>query len=460
MTSAAIPGMLTRAELGEAIDRGEIETVLAVFPDMYGRLMGKRITGRFFMEQVADEGWHACDYLLACDMEMDPVPGYRFTSWEKGYGDFHGVPDFSTLRRAAWLPRTALVLCDLVSDPGDRPIEVAPRRMLQRQVQRARAMGFLPMMASELEFYLFKDSFDSAREKGYHNLTTFGWYLEDYHILQTTKEEPIVRAIRNGMEGAGIPVEFSKGEWGAGQEEINLRYAEAVEMADRHSIYKNGVKEIAHLKGHAVTFMAKYDMKQAGSSFHLHASLWDLDVKRNLFTQEGHHPGSELFKHFLAGQIALARELSLCYAPYVNSYKRYQAGSFAPTRIAWGWDNRTCGFRACGHGNSLRVENRIPGADANPYLAFSATIAAGLHGIEQKLPLPPMFEGNAYESASIPQVPRTLREAIAEFDQSKVARQAFGDRVVEHYVHAARLEQEAHDKAVTCWELMRNFERI
>ncbi len=454
-----MPGNLDLEALHELVLKGDIDTILVAFPDMQGRLMGKRVTGHYFLDHVEHDGIHACAYLLTVDVDMEPLPGFRLASWNTGYQDFQAVPDLTTLRRIPWLEKTAMVLCDLISEEGE-PIEESPRRILQRQVERARAMGVLPMVASELEFYLFKDSFDSAREKGYHNLTPFGWYLEDYHILQTTKEEPIVRAIRNGIEGAGIPVEFSKGEWGAGQEEINLRYAEAVEMADRHSIYKNGVKEIAHLKGHAVTFMAKYDMKHAGSSFHLHASLWDLDRKRNLFAQEGRHPGSELFKHFLAGQIALARELSLCYAPYVNSYKRYQAGSFAPTRIAWGWDNRTCGFRACGHGNSLRVENRIPGADANPYLAFAGTIAAGLHGIEQKLPLPPMFEGNAYESASIPQVPRTLREAIAEFDQSKVARQAFGDRVVEHYVRAARLEQEAHDKAVTCWELMRNFERI
>ena len=316
------------------------------------------------------------------------------------------------------------------------------------------------MVASELEFYLFKDSFDSARQKWYHDLVPFGSYLEDYHILQTTKEEPIVRAIRNGMEGAGIPVEFSKGEWGAGQQEINLRYADPVEMADRHVIYKNGVKEIAHLKGHAVTFMAKYDTRQAGSSFHLHASLWDPEGKQNLFAPDGEHPGSGVFRHFLAGQLSLAREFSLCYAPYVNSYKRYQAGSFAPTRVAWGWDNRTCGFRACGQGTSLRIENRIPGADANPYLAFAATIAAGLRGIERRLSLEPMFKGNAYDCATIPQVPRSLREAIAEFEKSTAAREAFGDKVVEHYLHAARLEQEAYDRAVTCWELGRNFERI
>ena len=454
-----MPGNLDLEALHELVSKGDIDTIVVAFPDMQGRLMGKRVTGHYFLDHVEHDGIHACAYLLTVDVDMEPLPGFHLASWNTGYQDFQALPDLTTLRRIPWLEKTAMVLCDLVNEEGE-PIEESPRRILRRQAQRARGMGFVPMVASELEFYLFKDSFDSAREKGYHNLTPFGWYLEDYHILQTTKEEPIIRAIRNGMEGAGIPVEFSKGEWGAGQEEINLRYAEAVEMADRHSIYKNGVKEIAHLKGHAVTFMAKYDMKHAGSSFHLHASLWDLDGKRNLFAQEGRHPGSELFKHFLAGQIALARELSLCYAPYVNSYKRYQAGSFAPTRIAWGWDNRTCGFRACGHGNSLRVENRIPGADANPYLAFAATIADGLHGIEQKLSLPPMFEGNAYESTSIPQVPRTLREAIAEFDQSKVARQALGDRVVEHYVRAARLEQEAHDKAVTCWELMRNFERI
>ncbi len=454
-----MPGNLNQEGLHDLVLKGEIDTILVAFPDMQGRLMGKRVTGHYFLDHVEHDGIHACAYLLTVDVDMDPLPGFRLASWNTGYQDFRAVPDLSTLRRIPWLEKTAMVLCDLVTEEG-HPIEESPRHTLKRQVQRARDMGVLPMLASELEFYLFKDSFDSAREMGYHNLTPFGWYLEDYHILQTTKEEPIVRAIRNGMEDAGIPVEFSKGEWGSGQEEINLRYAEAVEMADRHVIYKNGVKEIAYLKGHAVTFMAKYDMRHAGSSFHLHASLWEPDGKRNLFVEEGRHPGSELFKHFLAGQMGLAREFSLCYAPYVNSYKRYQAGSFAPTRIAWGWDNRTCGFRVCGHGNSLRVENRIPGADANPYLAFAATIAAGLYGIEQRLPLPPKFEGNAYESAGIPQVPRTLREAIAEFDQSKVARQAFGDRVVEHYVHAARLEQEAFDKAVTCWELIRNFERL
>jgi glutamine synthetase len=454
-----MPGNLDLRTLRDLVQDGVIDTVLVAFPDVQGRLMGKRVTGHYFLDHVEHDGIHACAYLLTVDVDMEPLPGFRLASWNTGYQDLHALPDLSTLRRIPWLEKTALVLCDLISEAGE-PVEESPRRILRRQLERARAKGLLPMMASELEFYLFKDSFDSARQKGYHDLIPFGSYLEDYHILQTTKEEPVIRAIRNGMEGAGIPVEFSKGEWGAGQEEINLRYAEAVEMADRHVIYKNGVKEIAHLKGHAITFMAKYDAKQAGSSFHLHTSLWDPAGQRNLFVQQGAQPWSELFQQFLAGQLALAREFSLCYAPYVNSYKRYQAGSFAPTRIAWGWDNRTCGFRVCGHGNALRVENRIPGADANPYLAFAATIAAGLYGIEQKLSLPPRCEGNAYDSTSIPQVPRTLREAIGEFEKSQVAREAFGEKVVEHYLHMGRLEQEAYDRAVTCWELARNFERI
>ncbi len=302
-----------------------------------------------------------------------------------------------------------------------------------------------------------------GRAKRYHALTPVAGYLEDYHILQTTKEEPLIRAIRNGMEGADVPVETSKGEWGRGQEEINLRYADALEMADRTALYKHGAKEIAHLMGAAVTFMAKYDMGAAGSSFHLHSSLWDKTGRKALFATgagAGTRGGSPLFGHWLAGQLAMARELAYFYAPGVNSYKRYQSGSFAPTRIVAGWDNRTCGFRLCGEGSGLRVENRIPGADANPYLAFAATIAAGLHGVASRLKAPKLYEGNAYEDSTLPQVPKTLREAIAELERSKVARAALGERVVEHYLHTARLEQQAFDQAVTDWELMRNFERI
>jgi glutamine synthetase len=454
-----MPGNLDLKELEALVLQDEIDTVLTVFPDLQGRLMGKRVVGRHFLEHVAGEGVHACAYLLTVDVDMEPLPGYRFASWATGYQDMKAVPDLATLRRIPWLPKTALVFCDLFTEEGE-PIEVSPRRILRRQVERAAKAGYRVMVASELELYLFRESFAEARAKRYHDLTPVSHYAEDYHIFQTTKEEGLVRAIRNGMEGAAVPVEFSKGEWSAGQEEINLRYAEALEMADRHTLYKHGVKEIAHAQGASVTFMAKYDMGAAGSSFHLHSSVWDAAGKRNLFVDTAKRAGSALFGHWLAGQLQMARELAYFYAPYVNSYKRYQAGTFAPTRIVAGWDNRTCGFRLCGEGNGFRVENRIPGADANPYLAFAATIAAGLHGIARKLKTPPIYEGNAYEDASLPQVPKTLREAVAALEGSRVAREAFGDEVLEHYLHTARLEQQAFDQTVTCWELARNFERI
>ncbi|HSE96448.1 MAG TPA: glutamine synthetase family protein [Methylomirabilota bacterium] len=454
-----MPGMLTAKELEELVRRDEIDTVLTVFPDLQGRLMGKRVVGRHFLEHVAGEGVHACAYLLTVDVDMEPLPGYRFASWATGYQDMKAVPDLATLRRIPWLDKTALVFCDLYTEEGER-VEVSPRRILQRQVEQAARAGYRVMVASELELYLFRESFAEARAKRYQDLTPVSHYAEDYHIFQTTKEEGLVRAIRNGMEGAGVPVEFSKGEWSAGQEEINLRYAEPVEMADRHTLYKHGVKEIAHSQGSSVTFMAKYDRAAAGSSFHLHSSLWDRTGKRALFFDKGKRFGSALFGHWLAGQLAMAREFAYFYAPYVNSYKRYQAGTFAPTRVVAGWDNRTCGFRLCGEGSSFRVENRIPGADANPYLAFAATIAAGLHGIARKLPAPRIYEGNAYEDPKLPQVPKTLREAVAALEASRLAREAFGDEIVEHYLHTARLEQQAFDGVVTNWELLRNFERI
>src|SRR5215475_9147771 len=458
-----MPGRLDRKRLELLIRSGEIDTVLTVFPDHYGRLMGKRVVGRHFLEHVVDDGVHACIYLFTVDMEMEPLPGFTLTSWERGYGDMKMVPDLATLRLVPWLPKTALVFCDVVTEDGE-PIEEAQRRVLQRQLERAAALGYTVKTAAELELYCFKDSFEAARAKRYQNLTPVSAYLEDYHILQTTKEEPLIRAIRNGMEGAGVPVETSKGEWGRGQEEINLEYAEALEMADRTTLYKHGAKEIAHLQGCSLTFMAKYDMGAAGSSFHLHSSLWDKAGRKPLFATNAKAPAHKsmppLFGHWLAGQMAMARELAYFYAPGVNSYKRYQSGSFAPTRIVAGWDNRTCGFRLCGEGGGFRVENRIPGADANPYLAFAATIAAGLHGIASHLKPPKPYEGNAYEDATLPQVPKTLREAIAELERSKVARAAFGDRVVDHYLHTARLEQQAFDQVVTDWELGRNFERI
>src|SRR5258706_10982484 len=383
-TIRPMPGRLDRRTLEALVRKGDVDTVLTVFPDGYARLMGKRLTARHFLEHALDDGVHACIYLFTVDMEMEPLPGFTLTSWERGYGDMKMVPDMGTLRLIPWLPKTALVFCDVYTEEG-QPVEEAPRWVLKRQLARAAAQGYVVKTAAELELYCFRETFEAARAKRYHNLTPFSTYLEDYHILQTTKEEPLIRAIRNGMEAADVPVETSKGEWGRGQEEINLVYAEALEMADRTVLYKHGAKEIAHLQGCSLTFMAKYDMGAAGSSFHLHSSLWDKAGRRPLFAGRGKGPAHKtappLFGHWLAGQMAMARELAYFYAPGVNSYKRYQSGSFAPTRVAAGWDNRTCGFRLCGEGASFRVENRIPGADANPYLAFAATIAAGLHGI-------------------------------------------------------------------------------
>jgi glutamine synthetase len=473
-----MPGRLDLKSLESLIRRGEVDTVLTVFPDGFGRLMGKRMVGRYFLDHVAGDGAHACIYLFTVNIDMEPLPGFKLTSWERGYGDMKMVPDLGTLRLIPWLPRTALVFCDVYDDEG-APVEEAPRWVLKRQVARAAALGYVVKTAAELELYCFRESFDAARAKHYHDLTPVASYLEDYHIFQSSKEEPLIGAIRNGMEGADVPVESSKGEWGRGQEEINLVYAEALEMADRAALYKHGAKEIAYLQQCSLTFMAKYAAGAAGSSFHIHSSLWDRAGKTALFAAKG--TGTALFGQWLAGQLAAARELAYFYAPTVNSFKRYQSGSFAPTRIVAGTDNRTCGFRICGAGavrgragaargraggargrarGAMRVENRIPGADANPYLAFAATIAAGLHGISAKLKAAKLYEGNAYEDPTLPQVPKTLREAVLELDRSNIARAAFGDRVVEHYLHAARLEQHAFDQAVTDWELMRNFERI
>jgi glutamine synthetase len=458
-----MPGRIDAKALEALVRKGDIDTVLTVFPDGYGRLLGKRIVGRHFVEHVLEHGVHACIYLFTVDMEMEPLPGFTLTSWERGYGDMKMVPDLGTLRVIPWLTRTALVFCDVYTEEGE-PVEEAPRWVLKRQLERAAGLGYTVKLAAEFELYCFRESFDEARAKRFQGLTPVSGYLEDYHILQTSKEEPLVQAIRNGMEAAGVEVETSKGEWGRGQEEINLVYAEALEMADRAALYKHGAKEIAHQQGCSITFMAKYDAGAAGSSFHLHSSLWDRAGSKPLFAEAKRNgkraSGTPLFGAWLAGQMAMARELAYFYAPGVNSYKRYQSGSFAPTRIVAGWDNRTCGFRLCGEGAGFRVENRIPGADANPYLAFAATVAAGLHGIAAKLKAPKLYEGNAYEDAALLQVPKTLREAIAELERSKIARAAFGERVVNHYVHAAKLEQQAFDRAVTDWELIRNFERI
>lgn len=448
-------GRLDMARLESLIASGEIDTVVAAFTDMQGRLIGKRVTGRFFLDAVHEE-WHACNYLLTVDMEMEPVPGFKAASWDKGYGDFVVKPDLGTLRRIPWLPGTALVLGDICDHEGNE-LAISPRTMLKRQLGRLGAMGFTAKMASELEFYVFDDSYAEARAKHYRDLKTAGWYIEDYHVLETTKREPLMRAIRNGMEAAGIPVQESKGEWGPGQEELNLVYAEALEMADRHVIYKNGVKEIAYLQGKAVSFMAKWRADLAGNSCHIHGSLWHEDGDRPAFSDG--HGETALFRQFLAGLLAVGGDMAYFLAPYVNSYKRFQAGSFAPTNLVWSRDNRTAGFRVLGHGPSTRIECRVPGADVNPYLAFAAFLAAGLHGIEAKLELGPEFRGDAYKSGDVPSVPRSLREAVERLDRSEVLRAAMGDAVIDHYVHAGRWEQAAFDRAVTDWELVRYFER-
>jgi len=442
--------MLTIEELREQVERGEIDTVVAAFTDMQGRLLGKREHAEFFLEESAQHGVEGCNYLLALDMEMDPQAGYAMASWEQGYGDFVLTPDLSTLRRTPWLEGTALVLCDVGWGDGS-PVVASPRQVLRAQVERARALGYEPMMGTELEFYLLKESYEEAHAKHYRDLTPSVPYILDYHILATTFDEPLIRQIRLAMAGAGIRIESSKGEAWPGQQEINLRYADALTMADNHAVYKNGAKEIAHQNGCSITFMAKPDHSWIGSSCHIHSSLWEDGA--NAFDGE-----SELFRRYLAGWIECLRELALFLAPTINSYKRFTAGSWAPTTLAWGHDNRTCGFRIVGHGPSQRIETRIPGGDVNPYLALAALIAAGLYGIEQELELPEPLEGNAYESQA-ERFPHALREAVDALEHGTMARAALGDEVVDHYLNYGRVEQRLFDEAVTCWERERLFER-
>ena len=453
-------GMLTFNELQAAAGRGEIDTVIIAFPDMQGRLIGKRMQVDYFLE-TAHEETHGCDYLLANDIDMEPVPGYAAANWAKGYGDFVMKPDMATMRRLPWLPGTALVIADVLDHHHYEDLPHSPRAILKKQIARLKAEKMSAFFASELEFYLFDETYDSAADKRYHDLKTAGRYIEDYHILQTTKEEGVMRAIRNGLHDAGIPVENSKGEWGPGQEEINVRYTDALAMADRHVILKNGIKEIALLGGKAVTFMAKWRYDLAGSSSHIHNSLWDLAGKKPLFADEkAEHGMSQLMRHYVAGQLAYAREITWFLAPYVNSYKRFQAGTFAPTKAIWSVDNRTAGFRLCGpHTKSLRIECRIGGSDLNPYLAFAALIAAGLAGIDEKLELEAPYVGDAYLGKRLREVPKTLREATALMGKSKMLRAALGDEVIDHYVHTAEWEQFEYDRRITDWELMRGFER-
>ena len=451
--------MLDFEALQADVSTGEIDTVLVCMVDMQGRLIGKRFHAEFFVNGGHEET-HACDYLLADDIDMEPVPGYKAASWEKGYGDFVLKPDMSTLRRVPWLDGTAMVICD-VQDHHHRDIPHSPRGMLRKQVARLAERDMRAYFASELEFYLFDESYVAIRAKRYHAPKTAGEYIEDYHILQTSKEEDVMRAVRNGLVAAGIPVECSKGEWGPGQEEINVRYSDALDMADRHVIIKNGIKEIAWSKGKAVTFMSKWRADLAGSSSHVHASLWSKDGKTPLFLDKSAEYGmSALMRSFVAGQLKYAADMTYFLAPYINSYKRFMAGTFAPTKSVWSRDNRTAGFRLCGEGSkAIRIECRIGGADLNPYLAFSALLAAGLAGIDEKLELGAPHGGDAYAGKKLPEVPKTLREAIVTMDKSKFLRNALGSDVIDHYVHTARWEQAEFDKKVTDWELFRGFER-
>lgn len=461
---SGLPGALDLEALDREIDAGRVDTILTAFPDLYGRLVGKRISGRFFLEEVARQGMHACDYLLACDMEMDPTPGYAFASWEKGYGDLHLVPDLGSLRRVTWQERSALVLCDALDEDG-KALEVAPRRVLQRQIERLRGRGLEARVGSELEFFLLADTHAEARAKGFRDLATTQGYIEDYHLLSGTRAEPVIGEIRRHMDASAIPVEFSKGEWGPGQHEINLRFAPALEMADRHAIYKQGAKEIAERAGFGLTFMAKWREDLAGSSLHLHSSLWDA-AGRPAFAAPGARlegtpvEAPDLFRHWLGGLLAHVRELSFLFAPTVNAYKRFVAGTFAPTGVSWSWDNRTAGLRVVGRGGGLRVECRIPGADANPYLAYAGILAAGLEGIERRLDPGPALGGDAYRTEGLPPLPRSLGEALALLEASEFARRAFGAPVVEHWLHFGRTEEAAFRSAVTDWERARYLERI
>ena len=452
-------GKLTLDELRQAEKSGEIDTVLTVLVDMQGRLMGKRMHVDFFLDSAWEET-HCCNYLLATDIEMETVDGYKSTSWQSGYGDYTMRPDLDTLRLIPWLEGTALVMCDVLDHHGEHEIAHSPRAVLKRQVARLEAMGMKAMMATELEFFLFRESYEEAQAKGHTDLTPIGGYNEDYHIFQTTKEEDVMRAIRNGLNGADIPVENSKGEAAAGQEEINVRYADALTMGDRHAIIKNGCKEIAWSKGRSISFMAKWNYEASGNSSHIHQSLWSLDGTPLFYDADAEHGMSDVMRQYLAGLLHHASEITYFLAPYINSYKRFMEGTFAPTKAIWSMDNRTAGYRICGAGSkAVRIECRIGGADLNPYLAMAALIAAGIDGIENKRELEAEFVGDAYGGEDIREIPQTLRAALGELDTSTMLRTALGDEVIDHYLHAGRWEQYEQDRRVTDWEVQRGFER-
>jgi glutamine synthetase len=455
LATTDLRGYIDLKALRGEVDAGRIDTVLLCIADMQGRLQGKRLSARHFLDEVVEHDAEGCNYLLAVDVDMNTVEGYKMSSWHTGYGDFVFAPDMDTLRVAPWLPGTALLMADLQWEDGS-PVVASPRQILRRQIDRLTERGLKAMGGSELEFMVFRDTYEQAWNKAYRDLEPANYYNVDYSMLGTARIEPLLRRIRNAMEGMGMPVESAKGECNFGQHEINFRYRDVLEMADNHTIYKNAAKEIASQEGYALTFMAKFDERE-GNSCHLHFSLWGTDDSA-VFAGDGHGM-SPLFEHFVAGQLAGLRDLTLFLAPNINSYKRYVEGSFAPTAVAWGFDNRTCALRVVGHGSGMRVENRVPGGDVNPYLAFAAMIAAGLHGIDQELPLEDAFQGNAYQ-ADKDRVPTSLLEAADLFEQSNLAREAFGGEVVDHYRNMADVELAAFAAAVTDWERYRGFERL
>ncbi len=447
---------LTLDDLAALSDESAIDTVVVAMTDMQGRLQGKRCSSRYFLDEVVPHAAEACNYLLAVDVDMRTVDGYEMSSWDRGYGDFRLRPDLHTLRRIPWNAATALVLCDLEWEDGT-PVEASPRQVLKKQIARLTERGLVAHVGTELEFIVFQDSYEEARRRGYDNLTPASQYNVDYSIVGTGRVEPLLRRIRNEMAAAGMYVESAKGECNLGQHEIVFRYADALTTCDNHSIYKAGAKEIAHQEGTSLTYMAKWDERE-GNSCHIHISL-RTDAGEPVMAGEKGHGHAPLMDHFIAGQLACARELTYFSAPNINSYKRFARGTFAPTAVAWGRDNRTCAFRIVGHGPSLRLESRLPGGDVNPYLAVAALIAAGLHGIDNELPLEPEFTGNAYDS-NCPRVPSSLRDAADLLRQSAVAKESFGPAVVDHYLNAARVEIDAFDSAVTDWERFRGFERL
>jgi glutamine synthetase len=439
------------------IKAGEIDTVVVAFPDVFGRLVGKRFTGEFFLNSVAAHGTHACNYLLTVDIEMEPMTGFKLANWEKGFGDFEMRPDPNALRLLPWQPGAALVICDLFHHDG-KAVAESPREVLKQQIAVLGPKKLVCNIASELEFFLFNTPYQEAFAKDYRNLTPSSDYRIDYQITQPSRDEPLFRSVRNMMCAARVPVESSKGEWGRGQHEVNFTYSDPLGMADMHLVFKQGMKELAAQQNRSVTFMAKLSMTEPGNSCHIHCSL--AQGKTNLFWDAKGSQGSKMFRQFLGGLIKYSRELSYFFAPTINAYKRYQSASWAPTKMAWAYDNRTVGFRVVGHGNSFRIENRMPGADANPYLAFAATLAAGMAGIEERLDCGEKYEGNAYVDPKLASLPKSLREAADLLEKSKLAHRAFGDDVIDFYVHTARLEVQAYDNIVTDWEKHRYFERI